>query len=224
MTKTKSQPAAFAFPPEVEGLPPELAKGGPLTLKQRKKDLAHRDRLMSLHGTAARLSDEEAGLNHARIGSELYSTELDRLKALRPVPARKRGFTKPELERRIRATANNLADAMIGQGLLGDAYSVLAVCEPRSKRLAHITELGRAVARDDHDHCKCPATDKSIAGRIYVPALSRFVDLVKCACGHLNATERLPADVVALREARGQAAEGAGDAAVLSHAERIANG
>lgn len=231
MAKKKPQPKEFAPPAEVveadPPLPKELAKQGPLTLKEKKKHEKRRDQLMAHHGTAARLSNEDQALIHARISSGVYRVELDRLLKLRTQPTPKGGLNKRELERVIKATANNLSDALREQGDLAEAYAVLVSHDRTSKKFKHITELGRAHARPDYDHCECPASGKSVS-RVFSIDRGEFVDLVKCDCGHMNATTQLPVSVLALQKARGQAEAGAEpgqplpqDSTVLKHAERL---
>lgn len=225
--KNRKLAAAFDLPPEVEELPPELAKAGPLTVKQRNKDIRYRDKLMELHGTAARLSVQERDLNHAKISGDLYAKELERLESLRSVSARKRGFSKRELERRIRITANNLADALVVQGEWTEAAVVLVANDPKSKRFDYLAKLRRASDRPDDDHCDCAPENKSVSP-VYSPAHGTFVNLVKCACGHMNATAKLPSELVTLHRTRGRVQSSVKpgepqpkDTAIIKHAQKV---
>lgn len=197
-TGTK-EPTEFPLPAEVKNLPASLDK--PLTARQKKADIARRDELMRLSGSAARLSEHERTRAHAIVRSTEYRVELDRLLALRPLKFKERQVTKPELERRIKITAHNLADALADQGLLGEAYSVTWIHDRRSKKLEHLTTLGRAIAKPDTEHCSCPPEDKHVQRTIWVPARQQYVEVLTCLCGHTNATGTLPDDVLALRRA-----------------------
>jgi hypothetical protein len=214
-------PESFPLPKEVKDLPPELARHGPLTAKQRKKDLAYRDKNFQLQGTAARLTQNEFALNQARIGIQIYRTELERLEGKLKAKRLPRGERKT-LKRAREITVNNLADAYFEHGDLYEAWSILVSYDADSDRARWIHGVVEAIARPDHEHCKCPATKKHVAREIYLPERARLVPLITCACGYMNVSEQRPPEMVALEKARSVVPEGASDEAIVKLAEKFA--
>ena len=195
----------FDLPLEVKNLPPEL-KGARLTHKQKLKDEKRRDRLMALHGSAARLSQEESDLAQAYIRVENYLREVERLTDLTEATIKERGRVpiadiRAELER----AKLNLADAFRDCGELGAAHTVLSTLtnqRQREEQQEHVQRLAAAVSRPDDDHCCCPPETKHIERRLWVPERQQFVDFLSCPCGHLNATNTLPTEFSDLQRAR----------------------
>ncbi len=192
--------AESPVPAEVLDLPGPLAV--PLTAQEKRAHLKRRDQLLKLHNTAARLSAQERSHAHSAICAREYQAELERLLELRSLKPRDRGgVLKPELERRIKLTAHNLADSLFEQGEIDAAYNVVATHDRKHPKLKHYISTQEAIDRPDDEHCDCPPESKCVERRIFVPARGRFVEILKCACGHRNATEQLPAEVAALRKA-----------------------
>jgi hypothetical protein len=215
---TKKTPAPFAS--DVKNLPPELARLGGLTPSQKRRDEKYRDKMIRLHRTAARLSEEERGLAHAHLRIAAYRDELTRLQDLLKSRKRFPGGQRKVLTAAVRVTANNLSEAYADAGQLKEAHGMLALHDPRSSKQKHLLELSEAIARPDTEHCKCPPAHKSVR-KVYVPERAGFVDLIVCACGHKNATSRIPRELVALHRARTEASAGASDQTVLAHAKKI---
>src|SRR5262249_60650389 len=112
-------------------------------------------------------------------------------------------------------TAENLAEALFDCGEYAEGLEILGRYSPKSHHVALIESVVTAIARPDDDHCGCPALDKHEVRRVWVPARRRFVPLIKCACGHMNASELPPEDYVALQRAKAEAGKGWTDETVV---------
>ncbi|MGA9771659.1 MAG: hypothetical protein WBV94_21695 [Blastocatellia bacterium] len=217
-------------------LPKEISNKATLTAKEIKKalltpaevkkDVAYRDRMIAEFNSAARQSVEEEQMAHAQAAAGNYAREIERLTGLLALKRSPKGMPrKAELRRALKITADHLAEALLNQGLYDDAYTVVTRHAPKSHLVSFLARVAKAIERPDDEHCPCPATDKHEVRRVYVPSRRRFVPLISCACGHMNASEKPPADFAALQAAKAEAAgDGqAHDLTVVKRAERIAS-
>lgn len=219
-----------ADPYKLQNLPPELARQvnltpagrAQLTPKEQRRDQAYRDKMLALSQTAARLSADEERLAHAHVRAFNYKQEASRLHqvlAAKRLPKGVRAQTKKSLK----ATGENLAEALYDCGLFWEALACVVAYSPRSHLRGQINRVMEAIERPDGEHCPCPATDKHEVKRLYIPERGRFVPLISCACGHLNASEQPPADFEALRRAKADAPEGGHDEWVIARAKQSSN-
>lgn len=221
MPKKKPQPKTFTLPPEVKDLPAAI-RGAELTRKQKRKDEARRDKMLSDFNSAARQSPAEERLGHAMAAAENYQREIVRLQER--LSGRLAKGERPVLINALRVTAENLAEALFEQGLYSDACVVLRAHSPKHHRFDYFVEVIDAIYRPDSEHCGHPATDKYIERQFYVRERARFVDGIRCQCGHLNISEAMPKDFAAMQEAKAMAGTNATDAQVMAIAERLVNG
>ena len=119
------------------------------------------------------------------------------------------------IKRAMRITAENQAEALFDCGEYEEAMGILRTYSPRADHVALIESVISAIARPDDDHCPCPALDKHEVRRLWVPPRRRFVPLIKCACGHMNASEQPPEDYTALQRAKAEAGKGWTDELVV---------
>lgn len=216
MTQKPPNAKVFHMPPEVVGLPKEL-EGTELTVKQKRRDEARRDQLMKLAGSAARLSPADAEQAHAHTRVSNYQLQLDHLIALWTVSAKERGMSKADLRRSIKATGTNLSEAYEDTGDFKAALQTRLIFDPKSSRRKHLTTVLEAVSRPDGDHCECSVEHLTVRKTIRDRAKDRDVALVHCAaCGHMNATAKLPSALNALQQSRQVAKEGETDAHVFA--------
>jgi hypothetical protein len=204
-------------------LPKELEGKTTLTAKQKKKDCAYRDRMLKLNGSAARLSPDEQNFT-AAVDREAESRKrIERL--ISNTQGRKlRGEPKRLFEQGLFQATDDLAQSLFIQGRYTEAVEVLTLyaTEPARVKLvkdkiAFYESVIEAIYKPDAEHCQCPPTNFKTECRIYIPERGKFVDLVACLCGHRNATEILPAQVVKAEQAMQDAVAAFGKDATDSH-------
>jgi hypothetical protein len=206
-------------------LPKELEGKTTLTAKQKKKDCAYRDRMFLLNNSAARLSPDEQTFAAAVDREEEYIRRLERLL---PQEGKLRGERKKQHERALYQVTDDFTTSLFIQGKYAEAVEFLRLyaTEPARVKLvkdkiAFYESVIRAIYKPDGQHCKCPATNFKTECRIYIPERARFVDLVACLCGHRNATERLPEQVVKAERAKLEVIATYGNDATDSHIQRF---
>jgi hypothetical protein len=207
-------------------LPKELEGKTTLTAKQKKKDCAYRDRMMLLNGCAARLSPDEQGFAAAVDREGECRRRIERLHS--NIKGKPRGEKKRLFEQALFQVTDDLAQSLFIQGRYAEAVEVLTVYATEPARVKLVKDkivffesVIEAIYKPDAEHCDCPATNFKTECRIYIPERGRFVDLVACLCGHRNATERLPAQVISAERAKQDTIATYGNAATDSHVQNF---
>ena len=208
-------------------LPKELEGKTALTAKQRKKDVAYRDTMLLLRNTAARLTQEQQELIAASEREAVIRQRIERIR--QTTQGRKqRGEPKRRTELALFVATDELAAALFVQGKYSEAVELLRTYASDQARLQNVKDklafyesVQIAIDHPDADHCNCPPEDLKTECRIYIPQRARFVDLVACLCGHRNATEVLPQQVVKARRKQQDAIAVYGDQTTDSHIQSL---
>jgi hypothetical protein len=205
-----------------KNLPKELAEKTVLTAKQKKRDELYRDRMLSLHTTAARLTPEQQNMAAASLREGSIRKRLERLYKL--LAGRLSKVLRSQSEEGLAVAIDELASSLFIQGRNREAIVELLnfATSPARKnlvkdRVAYLESVIEAIERRDNEHCDCPAENMRIEARVYVRERGTFVDLVSCLCGHKNATANLPEQIIDAERRKIAAQQALGSEAMDAH-------
>jgi hypothetical protein len=219
----KKPEKTYLVPKEVQYVPPELKDKIVLTEKQKKRDCAYRDKKMAecaaLFGTAARLTPEEDAFAHASASVININREMERIKARLDLKRLPKG-ERTQLKKALLLQAGMLSDALFEQGVIDGALGILEAYGVNPHRQEYLRQISKAIERPDNEHCDCPPENKFVERKIYITSRRKWVELLRCACGHCNVTEKLPAPVAALNLARAKAGTNDNDERVFALARK----
>lgn len=216
----KAAVKSYPVPPEVKFVPPELADKIVLTEKQKRKDLAYRDQMLAKLNSAARLTLDEIRLAHAVACAMNYQVEVERIVERLKAKRLKHG-ERAQLKNALKVTVQNLSDAFFEQGLYGDALWLLVQHKTNRDRQKYIVQVVEAIQLPDGDHCECPPENKFTERMVYDQSRARHVPLIRCLCGHLNASEKPPEDLATLNHVKAQASNKDSDQVIFGRARQL---